>query len=91
MGFILSGMFLRDWALYWAFVVVVLCGHLFILEDTPADPRLSEEEMCSYREAQSLIRRALGIEQKIRDRWFLLFCFVLFFLNQSFGFQSVSE
>lgn len=80
MGFILSGMFLRDWALYWSFVVVVLCGHLFTLENTPADPRLSEKEMCSHGEAQSLIQRALGIEQKIRDRWFLLFCFFFFVL-----------
>lgn len=79
MGFILSGMFLRDWALCWSFVVVVLCGHLFTLENTPTDPRLSEEEMCSHGEAQSLIQGALGIEQKIGDRWFLLFCFVLFF------------
>lgn len=51
MGFILSGMFLRDSALYcFVVVVVVHCGHLFTLENTPSDPHLSEKgDILSWR------------------------------------------
>lgn len=48
-------------------IFFVLCGHLFTFENTPADPHLSEKEICSHGRAQWLINKALRIEYKCGD------------------------
>lgn len=45
-------------------IFFVLCGHLFTFENTPADPYLSEREICSHGRAQRPINKALRIEYK---------------------------
>lgn len=45
-------------------IFFVLCGHLFTFENTPADPHLSEKEICSHARAQSPINKTLRIDSK---------------------------